>query len=66
MEPVVELVDEGEGVWDVIAFWTEEQQHSQRKILCTTKHNIDHTWSDVQKEALIENLCINCFGAELL
>lgn len=48
MEPVVQVIDESDGVWDVVTLWTEEQQHSKRKILQTTKHNIKHTytWSD--------------------
>lgn len=56
MEPVVEVVDEREGVWDVVALWTEEQQHSQRKILCTAEHNIQHTWSDTKNS---QNLLLN-------
>lgn len=51
MEPVVEVVDKREGVWDVVALWAEEQQHSQREVLCTTEHSIQHTWSDIYKKA---------------
>lgn len=36
-EPVVEVVDEGEGVRDVVALRTEEEQHGQREILRTAK-----------------------------
>lgn len=46
MEPVIQVIDKGEGVWDVVTLWTEEQQHGQRKILRTTKHNNEHTRSD--------------------
>lgn len=35
MEPVVEVIDKRESVWDVVALWAEEQQHSQREIFST-------------------------------
>lgn len=46
MEPVVEVVRQSEGIGDVVAFWTEEQQHSQREVLFAT---VQHTWSHKHK-----------------
>lgn len=45
MEPVVEVVDQREGIWNVVALRTEEQQHSQRELLGTTEQNIQHVGS---------------------
>lgn len=38
MEPIVEAVNEREGVRYVVAFRAEEQQHSQREVFSTTSH----------------------------
>lgn len=37
MEPVVEVVDQRECIWNVVSLWAEEQQHSQRELLGTTE-----------------------------
>lgn len=43
MEPVVEVVDQRECVWNVVALGAEEQQHSQRELLGTAEENIQQT-----------------------
>lgn len=37
VQPVVEIVEEAEGIWDVVSLRAEDQQHRQRDVLCTTK-----------------------------
>ena len=39
-EPVVEVVDEREGVRDVVSLGAEHQQHSQAQLLLTTGYNV--------------------------
>ena len=58
VEPVVEVVDEGEGVRDVVALGAEEQQHGQREVLRTTEHDVQHTRSHTLKknmQSTVEN-----------
>lgn len=44
VKPVVEVVDEREGVWDVVSLRAEENQHSQRDVLCTAEPPEEETF----------------------
>lgn len=59
MEPVVEAIDEGKGVWYVVALRAEEQQHSQREVFSTTSHKSKNIITSDQSpnEAVQNRLC---------
>lgn len=43
VEPVIEAVNQSEGVWNVVTLRAEEQQHSQREVFSTTRHKSKNT-----------------------